>query len=94
MGITAKASAVKVGQMRREENPNYTGNEEFNYFLAVAFFPIMNCGEILDYNRVVKDLNGMSSDEFLKYRVFENFEIKRENEPYHPTGKTHLWYVS
>ena len=44
------ASAVKVGQMRREENPNYTGNEEFNYFLAVAFPD--NELEILDYNRV------------------------------------------
>ena len=78
------ASAVKVGQMRREENPNYTGNEEFNYFLAVAFPD--NELEILDYNRVVKDLNGMSSDEFLS-RVFENFEIKMENEPYHPTER-------
>ncbi|MCI9641641.1 MAG: DUF1015 domain-containing protein [Eubacterium sp.] len=78
------ASAVKVGQMRREENPNYTGTEEFNYFLAVAFPD--NELEILDYNRVVKDLNGMSSDEFLS-RVFENFEIKKENEPYHPTER-------
>ncbi len=78
------ASAVKVGQMRREENPNYTGNEEFNYFLAVAFPD--NELEIMDYNRVVKDLNGMSSDEFLS-RVFENFEIKKENESYHPTER-------
>ena len=78
------ASAVKVGQMRREENPNYTGNEEFNYFLAVASPD--NELEIMDYNRVVKDLNGMSSDEFLS-RVFENFEIKKENEPYHPTER-------
>ncbi|MDE6111589.1 MAG: DUF1015 domain-containing protein, partial [Eubacterium sp.] len=78
------ASAVKVGQMRREENPNYTGKEEFNFFLAVAF-PDDEL-EIMDYNRVVKDLNGMSSDEFLS-RVFENFEIKKENEPYHPTER-------
>lgn len=78
------ASAVKVGQMRREENPDYTGKEEFNYFLAVAF-PDDEL-EIMDYNRVVKDLNGMSSDEFLS-RIFENFEIKKENEPYHPTER-------
>ena len=78
------ASAVKVGQMRREENPNYTGNEEFNFFLAVAF-PDDEL-EIMDYNRVVKDLNGMSSDEFLS-RVFENFEIKKEHEPFHPTER-------
>lgn len=78
------ASAVKVGQMRRKENPDYNGKEEFNFFLAVAF-PDDEL-EIMDYNRVVKDLNGMSSDEFLS-RVFENFEIKKENEPYHPTER-------
>ncbi|MDE5669882.1 MAG: DUF1015 family protein [Eubacterium sp.] len=78
------ASAVKVGQMRREENPNYTGNEEFNYFLAVAFPD--NELEIMDYNRVIKDLNGLSADEFLS-RVFENFEIKKEAEPFHPTER-------
>ena len=78
------ASAVKVGQMRREENPDYTGDEEFNFFLAVAF-PDDEL-EIMDYNRVVKDLNGMSSDEFLS-RVFENFEIKKEDSPYHPTER-------
>ena len=58
------ASAVKVGNMRREENPNYTGEEEFNFFLAVAFAD--SDLEIMDYNRVVKDLNGYSFDEFLK----------------------------
>ena len=78
------ASAVKVGQMRRKEHPDYTGNEEFNFFLAVAF-PDDEL-EIMDYNRVVKDLNGMSSDEFLS-RVFENFEIKKEDAPYHPTER-------
>lgn len=78
------ASAVKVGQMRRAEHPDYTGNEEFNYFLAVAF-PDDEL-EIMDYNRVVKDLNGMCSDEFLS-RVFEKFEIKKENEPFHPTER-------
>ena len=78
------ASAVKVGQMRRAEHPDYTGNEEFNFFLAVAF-PDDEL-EIMDYNRVVKDLNGMSSDEFLS-RVFENFEIKKEDAPYHPTER-------
>ncbi|MDE5605275.1 MAG: DUF1015 family protein [Eubacterium sp.] len=78
------ASAVKVGQMRRMEHPDYTGNEEFNFFLAVAF-PDDEL-EIMDYNRVVKDLNGMCSDEFLS-RVFEKFEIKKENEPFHPTER-------
>lgn len=78
------ASAVKVGQMRREENPGYSGEEEFNFFLAVAF-PDDEL-EIMDYNRVVRDLNGMTSDEFLS-RVFENFEIKKEDSPYHPVER-------
>lgn len=57
------ASAVKVGLRKREQNPDYTGAEEFNYFLSVLFADeeLM----IMDYNRVVKDLNGMSNEEFL-----------------------------
>lgn len=57
------ASAVKVGFKRREENPGYTGEEEFNYFLSVLF-PDEQL-KILDYNRVIKDLNGYSAEEFL-----------------------------
>ena len=57
------ASAVKVGLKRRQEKPDYTGNEEFNYFLSVLFpdEELM----IMDYNRVVKDLNGLSEQSFL-----------------------------
>lgn len=58
------ASAVKVGEMRRAETPNYTGEEEFNYFLAVAFAD--SDLEIMDYNRVVKDLAGNTFEEFLE----------------------------
>ncbi len=58
------ASAVKVGLARRAAHPDYDGTEEFNYFLTVLF-PDAQL-RILDYNRVVKDLNGMTSDEFLK----------------------------
>ena len=58
------ASAVKVGTKRRAENPAYTGEEEFNYFLSVIF--PAKALKIMDYNRLIKDLNGMSSDEFLK----------------------------
>lgn len=68
------ASAVKVGQKRREANPNYTGDEEFNFFLSVAF-PDDEL-EIMDYNRVVKDLNGMTSDEFIK-AVSNDFEVEK-----------------
>ena len=58
------ASAVKVGLKRREEHPDYTGEEEFNYFLSVLFpdEELM----IMPYNRVVKDLNGYSKEEFIK----------------------------
>lgn len=58
------ASAVKVGLKRRAENPDYDGSEEFNYFLAVLFADEQLM--IMDYNRVVKDLNGYTSDEFLE----------------------------
>ncbi|MBU5228371.1 DUF1015 family protein [Clostridium senegalense] len=80
------ASAVKVGQLRRKENPNYNGNEEFNFFLSVIF-PSEDL-YIMDYNRVVKDLNGNSKDEFLN-KVSEKFEIKPCDicEPYKPSEK-------
>ena len=57
------ASAVKVGLKRRAENPGYTGDEEFNYFLSVLFPDEQLM--IMDYNRVVKDLNGLSRAEFM-----------------------------
>lgn len=66
------ASAVRVAVGRREANPDYTGEEDFNYFLSVLF-----CEEelkILDYNRVVKDLNGMTPGEFLQ-ALGEKFQI-------------------
>lgn len=66
------ASAVKVGLKRREENPGYSGEEEFNYFLSVVF-PADQL-TILAYNRVVKDLNGLEEKAFvgsLKY----NYEL-------------------
>ena len=58
------ASAVKVAAMRREANPSWTGNEEFNYFLSVLFPDDQLM--ILPYNRVVQDLNGLTREEFLK----------------------------
>ena len=62
-GHHRSASAVKVGLKRREEFPDYTGDEEFNYFMAVLF-PDKDL-RIFDYNRVIKDLNGLSIPEFL-----------------------------
>ena len=75
------ASAVKVGLRRREANPGYTGNEEFNYFLSVLFpdEELM----IMPYNRVVKDLNGMSDDEFIT-AISEKFDVEKVGGQYKP----------
>lgn len=67
------ASAVKVGLKRREENPGFTGTEEFNFFLSVLF-PEDEL-KILPYNRVVKDLNGLSKEEFLS-RIAQDFTVE------------------
>ncbi len=67
------ASAVRVGFLRREEHPEYTGEEEFNYFLSVLFPDDQLM--IMDYNRAVKDLNGMKEEEFLE-KVKELFEVE------------------
>lgn len=91
------ASAVKVGIKRRLMNPGYKGNEEYNYFLSVLF-PDEEL-KIMDYNRVVKDLNGNTTEEFLA-KVKENFEITGQgSEPYAPVEKgtfgmylENIWY--
>lgn len=74
------ASAVKVGLARREANPGYDGTEEFNYFMGVLF-PASQLS-ILAYNRVVRDLNGLTKDEFLNALAGENgpFEIIHTQE--------------
>ena len=68
------ASAVKVGFKRREEHPGYTGKEEFNYFLSVLFpdEELM----IMDYNRVVRDLGGMTEEAFLS-KMQELFDVQK-----------------
>ncbi len=70
------ASAVKVALKRRETYPDYTGDEEFNYFLSVSF-PDEQL-YIMDYNRVVKDLNGLSDGEFMT-AISKDFDIVRES---------------
>ncbi len=72
-GHHRSASAVRVAQEMMKKNPNHTGNEEYNYFLAVIF--PHNQLKILDYNRVVKNLNGKTTEEFLR-EVGKNFEIE------------------
>ncbi len=80
------ASAVKVGLKRREENPSFTGEEEFNYFLAVSF----PCDEleIMDYNRLIRDTNGYTANQLLTL-ISENFtfECVKQGKPYKPTEK-------
>ena len=80
------ASAVKVGERRRTAYPDYTGEEEFNYFLSVLF-PDEEL-YIMDYNRVLKDLNGYSPQEFYE-EVVKRFEVEEitEKADKHPEKK-------
>ncbi|NLY71559.1 MAG: DUF1015 domain-containing protein, partial [Clostridiales bacterium] len=84
-GHHRSASAVNVGLKRRKENPNYTGDEEFNYFLAVIF-PDKDL-IILDYNRLVKDLKGLSPDQILS-KISLMYDIEKiKDGPYRPERK-------
>ena len=78
------ASAVKVGLKRREEHSGYDGTEEFNYFLSVLFphDQLM----IMDYNRTVKDLNGLTKEEFFQ-KVSEHFQMEESTKPVRPEKK-------
>ena len=78
------ASAVKVGLMRRAEHPDYDGTEEFNYFLSVLFPDDQLM--IMDYNRVVKDLNGLTPEQFLA-ALDKNFVVEEKGtDIYKPSG--------
>lgn len=78
------AAAALVGNEKAKANPNHTGNEEYNYFLAVAF-PASHL-KIIDYNRVVKDLNGLTPEQFLA-KLDENFIVENKGtEIYHPAN--------
>lgn len=91
------ASAVRVGVKRREEHPGYTGEEEFNYFLSVIFpdDELM----IMDYNRVVRDLNGLTPEEFLS-GIKKVFDVETLDKAEHPKRKGQVtlfledkWYL-
>ncbi len=81
------ASAVRVAQLLRQESVSYTGEEEYNFFLAVLF-PHKDL-RIYDYNRVVRDLNGLSEQEFLK-TISQSFEIEPSEYKYKPQAR-HLF---
>ncbi len=81
-GHHRSAAAALVGNEKAQNNPDHRGDEEYNYFMAVAF-PASHL-KIIDYNRVVRDLNGLTPEEFLA-RISENFEVKdMGTEIYHP----------
>ena len=76
------AAAALVGKEKRDNNPNHTGAEEYNFFLAVHFPD--NQLTIIDYNRVVKDLNGLSKEDFIN-RLKKGFEVElKGTEVYKP----------
>ena len=72
-GHHRSAAAALVGQEKKDQNPNHTGKEEYNYFMTVIFPD--NQLNVIDYNRVVKDLNGLSGKEFFA-KLAENFDIE------------------
>ena len=78
------AAAARVGEEKKNNNPNHTGDEEYNYFMAVVF-PESHL-KIIDYNRVVKDLNGMSEAEFIE-KLGEDFIVEKKGaDIYTPSG--------
>ncbi|MBQ1885807.1 MAG: DUF1015 domain-containing protein, partial [Bacteroidales bacterium] len=78
------AAAARVGAEKKAQNPHHTGNEEYNYFMAVVF-PESQL-KIIDYNRVVKDLNGNTPEEFIA-KLGEFFTVeKKGTEIYRPCG--------
>lgn len=80
------AAAALVGKEKRENNPDHQGNEEYNYFLAVHFPD--NQLKIMDYNRTVRDLNGLSASEFIK-KLATSFEIEDKGKEIYKPVRLH-----
>lgn len=85
-GHHRSAAAALVGAEMAKNNPNHTGSEEYNYFLAVCF-PASHL-KVMDYNRVVKDLNGLTTDEFL-HRLEDNFVVELKGSEIFKPGRLH-----
>ena len=85
-GHHRSAAAALVGDEKRRQNPNHTGSEEYNFFMAVCFPD--NQLNIIDYNRVVKDLNGLSDEEFIS-RLETNFEVEAMGNELFSPNKLH-----
>ena len=80
------AAAARVGAEKRDQNPNHTGNEEYNYFLAVIF-PESQL-KVIDYNRVIKDLNGLTSEQFIE-KLKESFDVVEMGADIYKPTKLH-----
>jgi len=80
------AAAALVGQEKKKNNPNHTGKEEYNYFMVVVFPD--NQLKIIDYNRVVKNLNGLSQEEFMA-KLNENFVVEKMGTEIYKPSKLH-----
>ena len=85
-GHHRSAAAALVGNEKRLQNPNHRGDEEYNYFLAVCFPD--NQLTIIDYNRVVKDLNGLTDNEFLA-KIAEHFDIEDKGTDIYEPARLH-----
>ncbi len=96
-GHHRSAAAALVGDEKRRQNPNHTGNEEYNYFMAVCFPD--NQLNIIDYNRVVKDLNNLTDEAFLQ-QLTADFEVEKMGTSIYKPNKLHnfalylsgIWY--
>lgn len=80
------AAAAIVGKERRAQNPNHTGNEEYNFFMSVHFPD--NQLKIIDYNRVIKDLNGLTAPDLIA-EILQNFDIEEIEEAEYRPNKLH-----
>ena len=85
-GHHRSAAAALVGAEKAQQNPNHKGDEEYNYFMAVCF--PANQLTIIDYNRVVKDLNGLSAEEFLA-AIGKNFIVEEKGEEIYKPNALH-----
>ena len=85
-GHHRSAAAALVGAEKAKNNPNHKGDEEYNYFMAVCF--PANQLTIIDYNRVIKDLNGLTEEQFLK-KLEEHFVVENKGKNEYRPNKLH-----
>lgn len=90
-GHHRSAAGTRIRALRRDANPNHTGNEPYNYFLSVIFPDDQML--IMDYNRVVKDLNGLDQDQFLA-KIAETFEVEPFSMARPESPKSYSMYLA